>query len=203
MESFTRGQQVYGPGDEECHIYRLLDGRVKVARLAGSRVTIVVDVYLPGEIFGESALLGAQREGEQAVAMEPSRVIKWNAAALGELVTERPPLAVALMHFAAERCVGLKERLESLSGEDTSRRLGRALFEFATRAGGSPAGDVSIQPLTHEVLAQYVGTSREIVSQHMSRLRNQGYIGYSRRGILVHRDRLREWLFGLVQARHA
>jgi CRP-like cAMP-binding protein len=38
-------------------------------------------------------------------------------------------------------------------------------------------------PITHELLAKYVGTSREIVTQHMSQLRRKGLLDYSRAGI--------------------
>ena len=43
-------------------------------------------------------------------------------------------------------------------------------------------------PFTHELLSQYVGTSREIVTHYMNQFRRQGYLRYSRKGILLHRD---------------
>jgi hypothetical protein len=49
-------------------------------------------------------------------------------------------------------------------------------------------------PLTHELLSQYVGTSREVITLHMNRFRKLGYLRYSRRGMVVHRDALQEWL---------
>ena len=48
--------------------------------------------------------------------------------------------------------------------------------------------------LTHELLAQYVGTSREIVTHYMNQFRRQGYLGYSRKGISLYRDAFKEWL---------
>ena len=47
---------------------------------------------------------------------------------------------------------------------------------------------------THELLSQYVGTSREIVTHYMNQFRKQGYLDYSRRGIVLDRDALGEWL---------
>jgi CRP-like cAMP-binding protein len=49
-------------------------------------------------------------------------------------------------------------------------------------------------PFTHELLAQCVGTSREIVTHYMNRFRKEGYLQYSRRGIVLYRDALGEWL---------
>jgi len=48
--------------------------------------------------------------------------------------------------------------------------------------------------LTHELLSQYVGTSREIITHYMNQFRRDGYLRYSRKGILLHRDAMRDWL---------
>jgi CRP-like cAMP-binding protein len=42
--------------------------------------------------------------------------------------------------------------------------------------------------LTHELLAQYVGTSLEIVTHYMTQFRRQGYLRYSRQGITIYRE---------------
>jgi len=49
-------------------------------------------------------------------------------------------------------------------------------------------------PLTHDFLSQYVGTSREIITHYMNHFRRQGYLRYSRKGIIVYRDAFSEWL---------
>ncbi len=52
-----------------------------------------------------------------------------------------------------------------------------------------------MMPLTHELLSQYVGTSREIVTHCMNQFRREHCVHYSRKdGILVYRDALKEWL---------
>ena len=42
-------------------------------------------------------------------------------------------------------------------------------------------------------LGQFVGTTREIVTHYMNQFRRQGYLRYSRTGIILYRDALREW----------
>jgi CRP-like cAMP-binding protein len=55
-----------------------------------------------------------------------------------------------------------------------------------------PDGAVRIPSLTHHTLAEYVGTSREVVTFQMNRLRRLGLIRYSRQFIDVYPERLRE-----------
>lgn len=202
IQTFARGEQIYGPGNDARSICLLTEGRVKLLRLTELGVAVVVDIYHAGDLFGESALLGAPREDEQALAVEPARIMAWSAAEIANIIAGEPRLAVVLMQVIVKRSLDFKSRLESLCGEDTSHRLGRALVDFADRsrdAAGNTA--VTIAPLTHELLAQYVGTSREIISHHMSKLQRNGYIGYSRKGILVYRDSLRDWLH--TRTKHA
>ncbi|MBZ5581866.1 MAG: hypothetical protein LAQ30_06610, partial [Acidobacteriia bacterium] len=46
----------------------------------------------------------------------------------------------------------------------------------------------------HQVISEYVGTSRAIVTFQMNHLRQKGYLRYSRKGIQVYSDALREYL---------
>jgi CRP-like cAMP-binding protein len=74
------------------------------------------------------------------------------------------------------------------------------LLRFAERLG-SPGddGSVRIPPLTHQVISEYVGTSREIVTFQMNYLRQKGLLRYSRKGIQVHMDSLREYLASQIE----
>ena len=61
---------------------------------------------------------------------------------------------------------------------------------------GTPQEDGSVRmiPFTHELLSEDIGTSREIVTQYMNQFRKQGYLQYSRKGIVLHRDAFHNWL---------
>jgi CRP-like cAMP-binding protein len=119
----------------------------------------------------------------------------WSSAEIEDMVAKRPRLAVALLQILAKRSIDFTERIESLSVENIVRRLARSLIRFADREGArGENGSARMAPLTHELLAQYVGTSREIVTHYMNQFRKQGYLQYSRRGIVLDRNALGEWL---------
>jgi CRP-like cAMP-binding protein len=50
-----------------------------------------------------------------------------------------------------------------------------------------------MMPFTHELLSQYVGTSREVVTHFMNQFRRQGCLSYSRKGIFLRPDALKSW----------
>ena len=70
-----------------------------------------------------------------------------------------------------------------------------ALLQLAADLG-SPMSDGSfrIASLTHHTIAEFVGTSREIVTFQMNRLRRLGLVRYSRKHIDVYAEAMRDHL---------
>jgi CRP/FNR family transcriptional regulator len=93
-------------------------------------------------------------------------------------------LGPALLRVLAKKIVEADSRIESLAIDQISQRLIKALLRLGERFGEpTDTSEIHIMPITHELLARYVGTSREIITQHMSQLRRQGLVKYSRAGM--------------------
>ncbi len=192
---YPKGQLVYGRSQPSNNIYLVIDGKVKVCRTADDGRQVVVDIYQPDEFFGESGVLGEQQRVEEAVTLDATKVMTWSTSEIEDLMVRRPRLGVALVQLLVRRSMDFGARIESFSIDNIGRRLVRSLIRFSERLG-QDAGDgyTDMMPFTHELLSQYVGTSREIVTHYMNQLRRQGYLRYSRKGIAINRDALREWL---------
>jgi CRP/FNR family cyclic AMP-dependent transcriptional regulator len=175
---YSQGQTIYGPDHVSKSIY------------LGSEV--LLEIVRPDELFGESAFLDVPQRPEQAAALERATLMTWAISDMEELVMKRPRLAVALLQVLAQRNAEFSRRIESFSLDTIERRLARSLMRFSERLGTPEEdGSVRMMPLTHEMLSRYVGTSREIVTQYMNRFRKQGYVSYSRHGIVLYRDVLK------------
>jgi CRP/FNR family transcriptional regulator len=195
IAEFRKGQLIYSQDQPSTSIYLVIEGKVKVSRTGNDGRQVVVDIYQPDEFFGESALLNLPHRCEQAAALDNTRLMAWSTAEIEDMVAKRPRLAVALLQILAKRSIDFTERIESLSVDNIARRLARSLIRFADREGtGGDNGSARMAPLTHELLAQYVGTSREIVTHYMNQFRKDGHLEYSRRGIVLDRNALGEWL---------
>jgi CRP/FNR family cyclic AMP-dependent transcriptional regulator len=192
---YRKGQTIYGHDQPSTSIYLVIDGKVKICRLADDGRQVVVDIYQPDEFFGESAFVEQAQRTEIAVALENTKLMIWTISEIEDIATRRPKLAIALLQLLVQRSMDFGSRIESFSVDNIARRLARALIRFSERLG-TPTEDGSVQmiPFTHELLSQYVGTSREIVTHYMNQFRRQGYLRYSRKGILLHRDAMKEWL---------
>jgi len=192
---YKKGQIIYNQDQPSTSIHLVIDGKVKVCRLADDGRQVVVDIYQPDEFFGESAFLGLAQRTEIAVALENTKVMTWTTNEIEEITMKRPKLAIALLQLLVQRSMDFGYRIESFSVDNIARRLARTLIRFSERLGSkNEDGSVQMIPFTHELLSQYVGTSREIVTHYMNQFRRQGYLRYSRKGIMLYRDALREWL---------
>jgi CRP/FNR family cyclic AMP-dependent transcriptional regulator len=191
---YGKGEIIYSHDQPHSDLYLVLTGTVKVTRVSDHGSQLLVDLYGTDDFFGEAAFVNPLQAFEQATAHQHVTLMAWKASDIEELIQKRPRLAVALLQAFGQRSISLTQRLESLSTDRIDRRLALSLIRFAERLG-KPREDGSIQmdPLTHELLAQYVGTSRELITCHMTKLRKQGYLQYSRRSIVVHRDALHAW----------
>ena len=192
---YKKGQIIYNQDQPSTSIHLVIDGKVKVCRLADDGRQVVVDIYQPDEFFGESAFLGLAQRTELAVALENTKVMTWTTNEIEEITMKRPKLAIALLQLLVQRSMDFGYRIESFSVDNIARRLARTLIRFSERLGSkNDDGSVQMIPFTHELLSQYVGTSREIVTHYMNQFRRQGYLRYSRKGIMLYRDALKEWL---------
>ncbi len=183
-------QVIYGPDQGSASIYMVVTGKVKVHRIAQEGREVLVDIYHVHEFFGDSALVGAMHGHEKAVALEPgTSVMMWTGTEVEDLILRCPRLGIALLQVMAQRCIHFGWRIESFASDPIERRLARTLIRFSERFGKVlEDGSIEMIPLTHEMLSQYVGTSREVITHHMTEFRRHGYLRYSRKEVIIYPD---------------
>jgi CRP/FNR family cyclic AMP-dependent transcriptional regulator len=189
---YNSWQTIYGPLIPAKSLHLVVSGKVAISRVAEDGTEVILDIVGTDELFGESAFLGAPCRSERATAIEKTTLMTWAISEMEDLVTKRPRLALALLQILAQRNADLTGRIESFATDGVERRLARSLLRFSERLGTPEEdGSVRMMPITHAWLSRYLGTSREVVTQHMNRLRKQGYLSYSRHGICLYHDALK------------
>ena len=201
---YRKGQVIYSGGQPSNRIYFIIQGEVLVSRWASEGSPVVVGIYQSNEIFGEAALVNSASKCEQAVALENTKLMSWPATEITDAIVKQPRLGVVLMQGVAQRESELRWRIESLALDTILRRVARSLIRLSDRLG-TPQEDgwIRMSPLTHKVISQYVGSTREIVTHHMTEFRRLGYVNYSREAILVNRGALEGWLKQNTQSQSA
>jgi CRP/FNR family transcriptional regulator len=174
------------------HLYLVLRGRVKVFSTGENGVQTLLRIVTPEGFFGETALVPVDENlRESAAALESTQVMSWSADKLMESIEREPRLALALCHYFGECNLVHRDRICAAASYKTGMRVVIALVQLARTIGTAmETGALRITGLTHHSIADYVGTTREIVTLEMNRLRRLGYLEYSRRSLDVHADAL-------------
>ena len=195
VTDYRKGQLIYDENQPSKGLHLVVQGRVKVAIPLDNGTQTVVDIFTTDDFFGESSILGSARYAERAVALDNVTLMSWTSSEIEEQVERQPRLGIALLQMLVKRGLDYEERLQSFALDKTPERVVRSLLRFADRLGTrTEDGSLKIPPLTHQVISEYVGTSREIVTFQMNHLRQKGLVRYSRKGIQVYGEALREYL---------
>src|SRR6185437_11347250 len=102
-------------------IYLMVEGTVRVSRLAEARREVIVDIYWRGEFFGESGILELDPCCEQATALGHVRLMARTASVLDEIVMRNPHVALALCRILMRRIIVSNERSESFGMDSIPR----------------------------------------------------------------------------------
>ena len=181
VQEYARQQIVYSPGIPCDRLYLVSLGRVSLSGVNGEGRRAITRIVGQGGLFGLSPLVGQPEPQETAVALDKTGLMSWSAEEVDAQIERNPRLGLALAQYLARQCIDLNTRIESYVVYKTPERVALALLELANSIG-TPREDGAVRMghLTHQTIAEYVGTSREIVTFQMTRLRKMKLIKYNR-----------------------
>jgi CRP/FNR family transcriptional regulator, cyclic AMP receptor protein len=195
LVTYQKGQIIFDERHPPAGIHMVVEGRVKVTVNLDDGSETIIDIFGAGDFLGESSLLGSLQHSPRARALDDVSLMSWTTSEIEEQAERQPKLAIALVQMLVKRGLDYQARLQSFALDKTPERVVRSLLGFAERMGTrNDDGSIGIPPLTHQIIAQYVGTTREIISFQMNQLRHRGLLTYSRKGIQIDANALREYL---------
>jgi CRP/FNR family transcriptional regulator len=169
-------------------------GRVKILRASAHGQNKIISIRYRGDVFGELALAGSAveaRRSDEAVALETTRVAVIRAEDFWHATRHDSAAVQSVLRCLTARLAEAHRQIESLVFDNNYRRLARALLDLSLDA--SRVGETSIR-LTHEELAELIGSTREVVTSMMIELRQRGLIEYKRGEVRPHLSKLVEFL---------
>ncbi len=195
VQEFAKERVIFSPQQPSDHLYVVILGRVKITSTAEDGCQTVARIVRTEGLFGESCLIGSRSRSESATALDNVSLMSWTRAEIEQYIEQEPALGLALAQYVVRVCLDLQDRIESMAVYKTPERVMLAFIQLAETLGTPMAdGSTRIASLTHHTIAEFVGTSREIVTFQMNRLRRMGMLRYSRRHIDVYAPALAEAL---------
>jgi CRP/FNR family transcriptional regulator, global nitrogen regulator len=187
--SFERGKTIFFPGDPAERVYFLTKGAVKLSRVYEAGEEITVALLRENSVFGVLSLITGQRADRfyHAVAFTPVELISVPIEQVEKAMTQNPELAMLLLQGLSARILQTEMMIETLAHRDMGSRLVSFLL-ILCRDFGVPGQDgVTIDlKLSHQAIAEAIGSTRVTVTRLLGDLRDQAMISINKKKITVH-----------------
>ncbi len=173
---FSRGITIFREGEPADSLYVLKKGMVRLISLSDQGRETILHILKPDEVFGE-LLLSEERRAFTAIATEDSVVTVISQESFVELLSAISPLALNFIRLLSKRLATVERGLAEFSHTWSYHRLARVLLQLCEKYGQElPAGTFINVRLTHEDLANLIGTSRETVTTQLGKFTRLGLL---------------------------
>lgn len=183
--SLDRNQVLFTPAHRGNAIFLLLQGRVRLYRVAEGR-EITLNMMGMGEMFGEAALTAGRRHGAYAQAAEPSEVVLMSRDTFHRLVRDRPEVGLKATEILSKRLSFCEDRMADIGLKEVPARLA-ALVLHLCESEGVMTGEGYKIPVryTHQQLGEMIGAKRVAATRALGKLRRIGAVEFKQRHIYV------------------
>ena len=176
---FRKGQKIFSQGDSADSVYFIQAGRVKISVVSASGKEAVLAMPGPHDFFGEGSLVNQSLRISTAETLEASTVFRVEKRAMIRSLHEQSELSEKFMALLLTRNIDLEEDLCDQLFNHSEKRLARVLLKLARLRKHDVALDANVPVLSHETLAEMVGTTRSRITHFMNKFRTMGLIEYN------------------------
>jgi CRP/FNR family transcriptional regulator len=167
---------------------------VKLSSLSDKGRETILHILKPDEVFGE-LLLSEQQRAFTAVTLEDSLVMIISKESFVELLSIVPAIALTFIRLLSKRLASVERDLAEFGHTWSYHRLARVLLQLAEDYGKEvPNGTLINIRLTHEDLANLIGTSRETVTTQLNRFTRMGLLKRDARRFIVAKSKLTDFV---------
>lgn len=179
-----RFASLYSEGSPAENIYFLEFGLVKTYKRNAESKEIILEIILPGELFGLQALKHKQLCAGSAEILQEGIIHVIPRDVFLQYCGSRPHVWHLLAETLLETKHRLEKKIELFCLQDVEYRILYFVGQLAEAIGAGAGSDKSI-PLSQGELACLVGATRETTSTTLNTLARRGIISLGRRQLTV------------------
>lgn len=168
--SYPKGAVLFVEGQQPRGVFVLCHGRAKLSTSSAEGKTIILRIAEPGEVLGLSPTVSGQPYEVTAEMLEPSQANFIERKAFLGFLARHGEATVRVAQQLSQNYHSAYEEIRSLGlSQSTSERLAKLLLDWSAHrvehANGKDAALRLTVTLTHEEIAQLIGTTRETVTR--------------------------------------
>jgi CRP/FNR family cyclic AMP-dependent transcriptional regulator len=192
QQQASKEELIFHAGSPGNHVYFLRSGRVKVYSISSNGKEVVLWFCFPGEIFGLAEVCHGGGRQVYAEACEPSVVLCIRQEDFKAYLVVHPVASLLVNEVLACRLRNLGNLIQSLVASDVNERVAQLIVRMAASYGRKASnGDIYLDiRLTHQEMANMVGTTRQSVTSALNELKRFGVLNFENHRICIASERL-------------
>jgi CRP-like cAMP-binding protein len=171
LREFERGATIFLQGERASAIYIVVEGWIKLYRIAPNGTEAVVGVFTKGRSFGEAVAFRHDSYPVSAEAVTDCNLIRIEADVFLRLLRDNPEVAVMMLSATYVHLHALVSQIEALKAQTGAQRVAEFLLELAPCPDG--ACEVLL-PYDKVLIAGRLGMKPESLSRAFAKLRDHG-----------------------------
>lgn len=166
---YPEGSVVFLEGQEARGVYVLCQGRAKMMTTNADGKSLILKIAEPGTILGLHSVISGKPHEVTVETLQPSQLAYVRREDFLRFLNEHGDACLRAAEHLARDCQSAYEVIRSIGlSHSVSEKLARLLLQWSTD-GRVVDGVIRMKlALTHEEMAQLIGTSRETVTRSLS-----------------------------------
>ncbi len=181
-----KGEYIYFEAYNHNKLYFVKEGYIKIGYIDEEGNEKIKEIIRKGEIFGQFSLERNNMHGEFAMAYRNKvSLCAFTIEDFEKLLKNHPDLALKYSKQVGAKLRNIENRLVNLLNKDVKTRLVDFLWQLVDQDLGENTAEGFCIPnyLTHEDIANLIGSSRQTVTTLINELESEGIFSYNRQKI--------------------
>ncbi|HET7442884.1 MAG TPA: Crp/Fnr family transcriptional regulator [Terriglobales bacterium] len=172
--AYPQGAVLFVEGQGPRGVYIVCSGRVKLSTTSRDGKTLILRIAEAGEVLGLHAAVSGKPYELTAETLQPSQLDFIRREEFLKFLEHHGDACLHAAQHLSENCQNAYEMIRSLGlSHSVSEKLARLLLEWAADGETTKEGIRIKISLTHEEIAQLIGTSRETVTRVLGEFREK------------------------------
>lgn len=175
---YPKGSLLFVEGEQPRGVFLLCSGRAKLTTSSTEGRVLIVKIAEPGEVLGASATILGKPYEVSAETIEPSQLNFIKREDFLKFLNSHPEACMHAAQQLSEKYHAAQREIRSLGlSQTTGEKLAKLLLDWAERNGEETPKGIRLKVLlTHEEIAQMIGTTRETVTRILSEFKRRKII---------------------------
>jgi CRP/FNR family cyclic AMP-dependent transcriptional regulator len=184
---YPKGAFLFMEGQSPRGIFIICNGQVKLSTSSSEGKLIIIEIAEPGEVLGLSAVLSGMPYEVTAETISSCQVNFIRRDDFLNFLSEYGEVALRVAQQLSRSYHIAYEQIRSLGLSPSARsKLAKLMLDWCDRSGEhTDRGHKLKLILTHEEIAQMIGTSRETVTRLLGEFKSEGLIEVKGSNLLI------------------